>query len=127
MINKRKIGKLNLEVTEIGLGTAPLGGWPIAVNEEEAFKTLETAWNQGIRYFDTAPLYGSGMAEIRVGKYLQNKNRDDFVVSTKVGRLIVDTEESKAAQKFLGSPKNKDSQFDFSFVNYYLKFYYLFF
>ena len=115
MINKRKIGKLNLEVTEIGLGTAPLGGWPIAVNEEEAFKTLETAWNQGIRYFDTAPLYGSGMAEIRVGKYLQNKNRDDFVVSTKVGRLIVDTEESKAAQKFLGSPKNKDSQFDFSY------------
>ena len=101
MINKRKIGKINLEVTEIGLGTAPLGGWPIAVNEEEAFKTLETAWNQGIRYFDTAPLYGSGMAEIRVGKYLQNKNRDDFVVSTKVGRLIVDTEESKAAQNFL--------------------------
>ena len=115
MINKRKIGKLNLEVTEIGLGTAPLGGWPIAVNEEEAFKTLETAWNQGIRYFDTAPLYGSGMAEIRVGKYLQNKNRDDFVVSTKVGRLIIDTEESKGAQKFLGSPKNKDSQFDFSY------------
>ena len=56
MINKRKKEKLNLEVTEIGLGTAPLGGWPIAVNEEEAFKTLETVWNQGIRYFDTAPL-----------------------------------------------------------------------
>ena len=115
MINKRKIGKLDLEVTEIGLGTAPIGGWPIEVNEEEALKTLETAWDQGIRYFDTAPLYGSGMAEIRVGKYLQSKNRDDFVVSTKVGRLIIDTEESKAAQKFLGSPKNKDSQFDFSY------------
>ena len=55
------------------------------------------------------------MAEIRVGKYLQSKNRDDFVISTKVGRLIIDTEESKAAQKFLGSPKNKDSKFDFSY------------
>ena len=42
MINKRKIGKLDIEVTEIGLGTAPIGGWPIEVNEEEAFKTLET-------------------------------------------------------------------------------------
>ena len=78
MVDKRKIGQLDLEVTEIGLGTAPIGGWPIEVNEEKAFKTLETAWNQGIRYFDTAPLYGSGMAELRVGKYFQNKKRDDF-------------------------------------------------
>ena len=115
MINKRKIGKLDLKVTEIGLGTAPLGGWPIEVNEEDASKTLETAWDQGIRYFDTAPLYGSGMAEIRVGNFLKNKNRDDFVISTKVGRLIIDTKDSKAAQKFVGSPKNKDSQFDFSY------------
>ena len=115
MINKRKIGKLNLEVTEIGLGTAPLGGWPIAVNEEEAFKTLETAWEKGIRYFDTAPLYGSGMSELRVGKFLQNKSRDDFVLSTKVGRLIVDSENSMGAKKFIGSPENKDSHFDFSY------------
>ena len=76
MINKRKIGKLDLEVTEIGMGTAPLGGWPEAVHEKDASDTLETAWEQGIRYFDTAPLYGSGMAEIRVGNFLENKNRD---------------------------------------------------
>ena len=50
------------------MGTAPLGGWP-AVHEKDAFDTLETAWEQGIRYFDTAPLYGSGMAEIRVGNF----------------------------------------------------------
>ena len=115
MINKRKIGKLDLEVTEIGMGTAPLGGWPEAVHEKDASDTLETAWEQGIRYFDTAPLYGSGMAEIRVGNFLENKNRDDFIISTKVGRLIVNTDDSKASQKFLGSPKNKDSKFDFSY------------
>ena len=115
MINKRKIGKLDLEITEIGMGTAPLGGWPEAVHEKDASDTLETAWRQGIRYFDTAPLYGSGMAEIRVGNFLENKNRDDFIISTKVGRLIVDTDDSKASQKFLGSPKNKDSKFDFSY------------
>jgi len=115
MINKRKIGKLDLEITEIGMGTAPLGGWPEAVHEKDASDTLETAWEQGIRYFDTAPLYGSGMAEIRVGNFLENKNRDDFIISTKVGRVIVDTDDSKASQKFLGSPKNKDSKFDFSY------------
>ena len=115
MINKRKIGKLDLEITEIGMGTAPLGGWPEAVHEKDASDTLETAWEQGIRYFDTAPLYGSGMAEIRVGNFLENKNRDDFIISTKVGRLIVNTDDSKASQKFLGSPKNKDSKFDFSY------------
>ena len=115
MINKRKIGKLDLEITEIGMGTAPLGGWPEVVHDKDASDTLETAWEQGIRYFDTAPLYGSGMAEIRVGNFLENKNRDDFIISTKVGRVIVDTDDSKASQKFLGSPKNKDSKFDFSY------------
>ena len=53
MIKKRQIGKLDLYVTEIGLGTAPLGGWPIAVDEQKALEPLETAWNNGIRYFDT--------------------------------------------------------------------------
>ena len=70
-------------------------------------KTLETAWDQGIRYFDTAPLYGSGMAEIRVGNFLENKNRDDFIISTKVGRLIVDTDDSKAHKNFLVHQKIK--------------------
>ncbi|SVD29713.1 uncharacterized protein METZ01_LOCUS382567, partial [marine metagenome] len=54
-INKRKIGNTNIEVTELGMGTAPIGGWPIEVSENEAFNTLERAWEKGIRYFDTAP------------------------------------------------------------------------
>ena len=115
MILKRKIRNLNLYVTEIGMGTAPLGGWPLAVTEHQAILTLESAWSNGIRYFDTAPLYGSGMSEIRLGNFLKNKNRADFVISTKVGRIIVDRKHSLAAEKFLGSPTNKDSQFDFSY------------
>ena len=106
MFKKRKIGNLNLEVTELGMGTAPIGGWPIAISETIALETLETAWKNGIRYFDTAPLYGSGMAEIRVGNFLKDKKREDYVISSKVGRIIVDTENSSAAEKFLGSPKN---------------------
>lgn len=114
-MNKKKIGNLNLSVTEVGLGTAPLGGWPIEVSEEDAFLTLEAAWHNDIRYFDTAPLYGSGMSELRVGNFLKNKNRDDYVISSKVGRIIVDTDNSKAIDKFVGSPKDKDSEFDFSY------------
>ena len=72
-IIKRKIGKTNLAVSEFSMGTAPIGGWPVAVNSDEAHETLEAAWDNGIRYFDTAPLYGSGMAEERLGNYLKNK------------------------------------------------------
>ena len=56
MINKRKIGNTDIEVSELGFGCAPLGGWPVAVSDENANLTLETAWSKGIRYFDTAPL-----------------------------------------------------------------------
>ena len=115
MINKRKIGKTDIEVSELGFGCAPLGGWPVAVSDQDANISLETAWSKGIRYFDTAPLYGSGMSEKRLGNFLQKQQREEFVISTKVGRLIVDTEKSKAAEKFVGSPKDKDSKFNFSY------------
>ncbi len=114
-INKRKIGNTNVEVTELGCGTAPIGGWPVPVSDQEAEITFTTAWESGIRLFDTAPLYGSGLSEIRLGNFLKNKKRDEYVVSTKVGRIIVDTKNSKAAEFFKGSPSNKDSKFDFSY------------
>ncbi|MCQ1837733.1 aldo/keto reductase [Neorhizobium galegae] len=61
-----------------------------AIPEEEAFETVEAAWNDGIRYFDNAPFYGAGLAEIRMGEALANKPRDEYVISTKVGRLVLD-------------------------------------
>ncbi|MCY1029241.1 aldo/keto reductase, partial [Mammaliicoccus sciuri] len=75
---------------KIGFGTAPLGNMYRDIPEDEAISTVEAAWDSGIRYFDTAPLYGAGLAEIRLGNALSKKNREDYVLSTKVGRIISD-------------------------------------
>ena len=72
----------------MGLGTAPLGGLFEATDDRVARATIERAWELGIRYFDTAPLYGSGLAEERLGAVLRDLPRDELVVSTKVGRLL---------------------------------------
>ena len=107
MIKKRKIGNTDLEVSELGMGTAPIGGWPVAVSSDQAQGTLNAAWENGIRYFDTAPLYGSGMAEERLGKFLKEKKRNEFTVSTKVGRLVVQS--PMGNEKFKGQDPNKDT------------------
>nr|WP_314569597.1 aldo/keto reductase [uncultured Pseudomonas sp.] len=81
---------------QLGFGTAPLGNMFRAIPEDEAQATVEAAWNAGVRYFDTAPFYGSGLSEIRLGQALSKYNRDDFVLSTKVGRVILDEVEESA-------------------------------
>ncbi|KGP72005.1 aldo/keto reductase [Pontibacillus yanchengensis] len=80
---------------KVGLGTAPLGNMFREVPEEEAQTTIQTAWDQGVRYFDTAPFYGAGLAEMRVGEVLSNYNRDNYVLSTKVGRYVTNEKEDK--------------------------------
>ncbi|RZI19939.1 aldo/keto reductase [Pseudomonas sp. 770NI] len=80
----------------LGFGTAPLGNMFRAIPEAEAQATVQAAWNQGVRYFDTAPFYGSGLSEIRLGQALSNYHRDDYVLSTKVGRVILDEVEETA-------------------------------
>src|SRR3978361_2093794 len=72
----------------LGFGGAPLGNMFERVSAADATATLEAAWDAGIRYFDTAPEYGPGISEHRVGEFLRNKPRDEFVLSTKVGRLL---------------------------------------
>lgn len=79
----------------IGFGTAPLGNMFRDIPEEEARDTVEAAWEAGIRYFDTAPFYGAGLAEKRLGATLGEKPRDEFVLSTKVGRYISEETEEK--------------------------------
>ncbi|MEU8621604.1 aldo/keto reductase [Streptomyces sp. NPDC048623] len=78
----------------LGFGTAPLGNMFRAIPEDEALATVEAAWDQGIRFFDTAPFYGAGLAEERLGRVLAAKPRDEFVLSTKVGRVILDEHET---------------------------------
>jgi D-threo-aldose 1-dehydrogenase len=72
----------------IGLGCAPLGNLFHARTDEDAAEILEAAWQAGVRHYDTAPLYGLGLSEIRLGRFLADKPRNEYVVSTKVGRLI---------------------------------------
>lgn len=72
----------------IGIGTGALGHLYTAVSDEQAEATLEDAYDAGIRFFDTAPLYGAGLAERRLGRLLRSKQREEFVISTKVGRLV---------------------------------------
>ena len=114
MINKRKIGKTNLEVTEISMGTAPIAGWPSPISSNDAYDTFSKAWELGIRYFDTAPLYGSGLAEQRLGMFLKSKERSEFTISTKVGRLVIDGK-SDIKDFFKSQDPNKDVKFDFSY------------
>jgi D-threo-aldose 1-dehydrogenase len=84
-----EIGKTGLRVTRLGLGGAPLGGLFESVREEDVRATLATAYAAGIRYFDTAPFYGHGRGEMRLGAFLRERPRDEFVLSTKVGRVLV--------------------------------------
>lgn len=76
--------------SRLGFGAAPLGNMFRAIPDDEALATVETAWNDGIRYFDNAPFYGAGLAEIRMGEALKDKPRDQYVISTKVGRIVLD-------------------------------------
>ncbi|MGW1591485.1 aldo/keto reductase [Streptomyces sp. NPDC002386] len=78
----------------LGFGTAPLGNMFRAIPDEEARATVEAAWDQGIRYFDTAPFYGAGLAEERLGQVLATKPRDSYVLSSKVGRVVLDEPET---------------------------------
>ncbi|MYY84325.1 MULTISPECIES: aldo/keto reductase [unclassified Streptomyces] len=78
----------------LGFGTAPLGNMFRAIPDDEARATVEAAWDHGIRYFDTAPFYGAGLAETRLGEVLAGRPRDSYVLSTKVGRVILDEHET---------------------------------
>ena len=77
-----------LAFTRLGFGGAPLGNMHRALAEWEADAVVEAAWDAGLRYFDTAPLYGHGLSEQRLGRFLAGRPRGEFLLSTKVGRLL---------------------------------------
>jgi D-threo-aldose 1-dehydrogenase len=82
--------KSNLPNGPLGFGTAPLGNMFRNIPDDEAAATVAAAWAAGTRYFDAAPFYGAGLAEIRLGRELSKHKRDDYALSTKVGRIILD-------------------------------------
>ena len=85
---KRKLGRTGLEVTALGFGSAPLGDIYEVLDDRIAIETVETAAAAGVTMFDTAPLYGQGSAEHRIGTALRRRPKGSFVLSTKVGRLL---------------------------------------
>lgn len=98
------LGGSGARIDGLGLGTAPLGGLFSAVDPDQAAATLEAAWEAGIRYFDTAPHYGAGLAEKRLGAFLAGRPRAEFVVSTKVGRLLAPGGPAAPDEGFRGEP-----------------------
>jgi D-threo-aldose 1-dehydrogenase len=84
--------------SRLGFGAAPLGNMFRDIPEDEALATVNAAWNDGIRYYDNAPFYGAGLAEIRMGEALAARPRGEYVISTKVGRIILDEVEDVSAR-----------------------------
>ena len=102
-----KVGKTNVRVSRLGMGGAPLGGLFSDGGDLVARESLETAYEGGIRYFDTAPLYGSGVSENRFGAFLRTVPRDSFTLSTKVGRLIEPGDFEDNSDHFPNAPNSK--------------------
>jgi len=85
---KQPLGSSGVEVTQLGLGGASYGSIYREVSEQDAFAAIECAWDAGIRYFDTSPWYGRGLSELRTGAGLRYRPRDEYVLSSKVGRCF---------------------------------------
>lgn len=111
-----RLGNGGLTFTELGFGTAPLGNLYRAISDDEARATLEAAWDGGVRYYDTAPLYGLGLSETRLNGFLRGKPRDEYVLSTKVGRLIQHCapEHRSGIGKWFDVPTRRE-QYDYSY------------
>lgn len=87
-MKKNPIRRTNVMVTSLGFGGAPIGNLYRATSDDDADEAVRVAWDGGVRYFDTAPHYGLGLSERRLGRALATKVRGEFVLSTKVGRLL---------------------------------------
>ncbi|WP_234682116.1 aldo/keto reductase [Bradyrhizobium monzae] len=105
----------DLDVTAIGLGSAPLGGLFSAVSDADAEATLAAGWSAGIRFFDTAPLYGFGLAEQRLGAFLRQQPRESYAISTKVGRLLRAPGDATIEDDHYKDAPALRPQFDFSY------------
>ena len=103
-VMKRRDYRRGGSLTEVGLGGAQFGNLFAETTDGESEAAVDAAWDAGIRYFDTAPHYGLGLSERRLGRALASRPRDEFIISSKVGRLLVD------------SPETADQQDDDGFV-----------
>jgi D-threo-aldose 1-dehydrogenase len=106
----------SIPFTELGFGAAAVGNLYKAWNEQEAWAVLQAQWDAGIRYIDTAPLYGLGLSETRINHFLRGKPRESYVISTKVGRLLqaCKPEQRTGIGKFFETPSRREA-YDYSY------------
>ena len=97
-----------------GMGGVPLGNEFAVVTDKDAYAVIEAAWNAGVRYYDMAPWYGLGLAERRFGNFLHNKNRSEYIVSSKVGKLLKASKTAKNKEYFPFSPSPNDVVYDYT-------------
>jgi D-threo-aldose 1-dehydrogenase len=109
-----RLGRGVVEVTELGFGGGPLGGLFTPVDDETAAEALATAWECGIRYFDTSPHYGIGQSERRIGGLLRGKPRAEFALSTKVGRLLIPQDPAGRTDEAFEVPATHRRVWDFT-------------
>ena len=109
----RSLGRRGPSVTGLALGCAPIGNLFSGVSDDDARATVDAAWDAGIRYFDTAPLYGHGVSERRLGLALGSRPRSDYVLSTKVGRVLRPARAERPATIFT-DVGDLEPEFDFS-------------
>lgn len=108
------LGKTSATVSRLGFGGTPFGNLFRATDEGQLRAAVDLAWDAGLRYFDTAPQYGGGLAEIRLGKALRGRPRDDYAVSSKIGKLLVPTADGKAPAGIFEHGLAMDLAFDYT-------------
>lgn len=111
-----RTGNNRIDFTELGFGSAPLGNLYRAISETDAQDILQAAWDTGCRFFDTAPLYGLGLAETRLNHFLRSKPRDQYVLATKAGRLldVCAPDQRTGIGKFFDTPTRRQ-RYDYSY------------
>ncbi|HZQ85207.1 MAG TPA: aldo/keto reductase [Acidimicrobiales bacterium] len=113
-VERRRLGSTSVEVTRLGLGCAPLGNLYEPISDADAADAVDAAWAHGLRFFDTAPLYGHGLSELRLGAALAGHDRVAATVATKVGRLLVPHDGPQAAGTIFADIPPLRPEFDFS-------------
>jgi len=109
-----RVGETRLVISKTGLGGAPLGNLYNVVSEKQAMATVEKALLLGFKHIDTAPFYGFGISEERIGKALQKHGREEYTLSTKVGRVLVPSDEEAANSSHWAGPPPLKAVFDFT-------------
>ncbi|MFI6620152.1 aldo/keto reductase [Streptomyces sp. NPDC050528] len=113
-MDTHRLGSTEVAVTQLGFGGGPLGGLFEPLDDATAAQALDTAWELGIRYFDTSPHYGIGHSERRIGELLRGKPRGEFTLSTKVGRLLVPQDPQGRMDESFAVPATHRRVWDFT-------------